>query len=442
MSTATLILSGRYVVPIIPEQTVLEDHSVVIAGKRILALLPRDEALQRYPHVPERQFPQHAIMPGLVNTHTHTPMNLFRGIADDLTLMDWLTQHIWPAEQALIDANTVALGSELAIAEMIRGGTTCFNDSYFYPRVTATAVDKTGMRAVCGAVIMSISTQWADNERTYFDRAEETVTDQQFSDRVTFSLCPHSPYTVSDTSFTRLSAMSEQFNLPVHIHLHETEYEINHSLKQYGMRPIARLDRLGLLSTRLIGVHATQLTPEEHQLLAKRGCHIVHCPQSNLKLASGFAPVTTLLNAGVNVALGTDSAASNNDLDMFSELSIAAMLAKAVSQDPSALPAHQALSMATINGAKALKLDHKIGSLTAGKQADCIAVDLGHFLTQPMYNPISHLAYAVNRLQVSDVYIDGKALLTDGELTTIDTDSLIASAQAFSLRARRFATHR
>lgn len=433
-----LLVSARWILPIAPENKVLENYALAVQGDQIIDLLPLDEAKEQYYAEQYLEFPEHVIMPGMVNSHTHTPMNLFRGLADDLPLMDWLNNHIWPAEGALINAESVKVGTQLAIAEMLRGGTTCFNDNYFFPDITAFAAIEAGMRVVAGNVIMSVPTKWASDEAGYFTRAEAILRDFTPHPLVTWTITPHAPYTVNDESFKKVRGISEKYNLPVHLHLHETSFECEQSAKEFGVRPIARLQKLGLINEKLIAVHMVDVNKEEIELIAKAGASVVHCPESNLKLASGFAPVTEYLNHGINVAIGTDGAASNNDLDMFGELRTAAMIAKAVSHNPTSVPAHEALKMATLNGAKAIGLGDKIGSLEKNKQADFIAVDLSSYLTQPIFNPLSHLAYAINRLQVSDVWIAGKRLLKNGEFTRLNTREIVAQAKLWAEKAKEF----
>ncbi len=438
MRNIDLLISARWILPIAPENTVLENYALAVNKDKIIDLLPLDAAKEQYYAEQYLEFPDHVIMPGLVNSHTHTPMNLFRGLADDLPLMDWLNNHIWPAEGALINAESVRAGTQLAIAEMLRGGTTCFNDNYFFPDITASAAIETGMRVVAGNVIMSVPTKWAADEAGYFTRAEAILRDFTPHPLVTWTITPHAPYTVSDDSFKKVREISEKHNLPVHLHLHETSFECEQSAKEFGVRPIARLQKLGLINEKLIAVHMVDVNAQEMEVIAKAGASVVHCPESNLKLASGFAPVAEYLKHGINVALGTDGAASNNDLDMFGELRTAAMIAKAVSSNPTSVPAHEALKMATLNGAKAIGLGDKIGSLEKNKQADFIAIDLSSYLTQPIFNPLSSLAYAANRLQVSDVWIAGKRLLKNGEFTRLDTKKIVAEAKVWAEKAREF----
>lgn len=433
-----LLISARWILPIAPENKILEHYALAVDKDKIVDLLPLDEAKEHYYAEHYLEFNDHVIMPGLVNSHTHTPMNLFRGLADDLPLMDWLNNHIWPAEKALIKAESVKIGSQLAIAEMLRGGTTCFNDNYFFPDITAQAAIEAGMRVVAGNLIMSVPTDWAADEKGYFVRAEKILRDFTPHPLVSWTITPHAPYTVNDESFKKVREISEHYNLPVHLHLQETTFECEQSIKEFGVRPIARLQKLGLINEKLIAIHMVDVNQQEMEIIAKAGASVVHCPESNLKLASGFAPIAEYLKHGINVAIGTDGAASNNDLDMFGELRTAAMIAKAVSKNPTSMPAHEALKMATLNGAKAIGLGDKIGSLEKNKQADFIAVDLSSYLTQPIFSPVSHLTYAVNRLQVSDVWIAGKRLLKNGEFTQLDTKKIVAQAKLWAEQAKKF----
>lgn len=438
MQTVDTLIHARWVLPIAPQNVILEHHSLAVKKDRIIGVLPSLQAAQQWQAHHEINLTEHVLMPGLVNAHTHTPSSLFRGLADDLPLMDWLTHHIWPAEMAILNPESIADGMRLAILEMLRGGTTCFCDHFFFHDSAAEVVATNGIRANIGLWVGNVPTVWGKNETEYFTKVEATLNSGSPFPRVTWSLAPHSPYIVTQEAFKKINELSQQFNLPIHIHLHETNAEIVDSLKKYKRRPLQWLDELGLLSPRLICVHMTQLTPEEIQLVAAKGASVVHCPESNLKLASGFAPVSELMEAGVNVALGTDGAASNNDLDMFGELRTAALLAKGISGRATAMPAAQALAMATFNGAKAFGLDREIGSLEAGKAADIIAVDLSSYFTQPIYNPLSHLVYALNRQQVSDVWVGGKQLLARGEFTEMDSVEIIAKAQAWAEKAMPF----
>ena len=429
-----LLIEAGWVVPVEPHGVILRDHSVVVSGGRIVALLPASEARARFAAVRSVSRPDAVLLPGLVNAHTHNPMTLMRGVADDLPLMPWLQEHIWPIEGAVMAPDFVADGIELAIAEMLRGGTTCCNENYFFPDAQAATYQRLGFRAVVGLPVIEFPSAWARTPAEYFDKGLEVRDNYRSEPMLGFSFAPHAPYTVSDASFERIRMLAEQLDLPVHCHVHETAQEIADSLAQYGQRPLARLDRLGLVNERLIAVHMTQLNEAEIALCAERGVSIAHCPQSNLKLASGFSPIEKLRRAGVNIAIGTDGCASNNDLDMFDEMRHAALLAKAVAEDATALDAASALRAATLGGARAIGLGERIGSIEPGKEADLICVRLDDIESLPVYNAISNLVYASGRAQVSDAWIAGRGKLADGVLVDTDLPALRAKARAWGER--------
>jgi 5-methylthioadenosine/S-adenosylhomocysteine deaminase len=408
---------------------VLTDHAVAVSGGRIQAILPIAQARLQYAPKETVARPDAVLIPGLVNAHTHNPMTLLRGIADDLPLMTWLQQHIWPVEAAVIGPDFVADGTTLAIAEMLRGGTTCANENYFFPDVQAGVYKKYGFRARVGAVIIDFPSAWAKSDDEYFDRACQLHDTWRGDALIGTAFAPHAPYTVNDANFERIRMLADQLDLPVHLHLHETAQEVSDSLKLHGQRPIARIDRLGLLNDRLIAVHMTQLTEAEIHLCAERGVSVVHCAESNLKLASGFCPACALLKAGVNLAIGTDGCASNNDLDMLGETRSAALLAKAVANDAASFNAFEALHAATLGGAKALGFEDKIGSIEAGKDADLVCVDLSALETQPLHHVVSQLIYATGRQQVSDVWIAGVQKLRQRELVDMDSAAIVANAR-------------
>jgi 5-methylthioadenosine/S-adenosylhomocysteine deaminase len=422
---ADTLIHARWVISVEPASRVLDNHSLVISEGRIQAVLPTTQAREQIAATTIVELPGHALIPGLVNAHTHTPMSLFRGMADDLPLMEWLDQHIWPAEQRWISSEFVADGSRLAMAEMIRSGTTCFNDMYFFPDVTGRVALETGMRAVLGMILIDFPSAWAADADEYLDKALKLHDTFRNEPTIKAIFAPHAPYSVSDEPMRRVRILANELELPIHMHVHETGDEIEQSLKQYGKRPLARLQQMGLTGPDLIAVHMTQLQDDEIEDFATNGGHIVHCPESNLKLASGFCPVARLLDAGINVALGTDGAASNNDLDMLGEMQTAALLGKGVAGNPEALPAAQVLEMATINAAKALGLDAEIGSLKPGKAADITAIDLRRIETMPVFDPVSQIVYSAGREQVSHVWVNGKLLLAEGELTSIDVNRLM-----------------
>lgn len=434
-----LLIEAGWVVPVEPHAVVLEDHAVAVRGGIILAVLPQAEARAAYAPREVVSRPGSVLIPGLVNAHCHNPMTLLRGIADDLPLMTWLQQHIWPVEGRVMGPQFVADGIELAVAEMLRGGTTACNENYFFPDVQAATYSRLGFRALVGLPVIEFPTAWAKSQDEYFDKALEVHDNWRRDPLVRTCFAPHAPYTVSDASFERIRMLTDQLDLLVHCHVHETAHEVEESQRQNGMRQIARLDRLGLVSDRLIAVHMTQLTDAEIALCAERGVSVAHCPESNLKLASGFCPVHKLHQAGVNLALGTDGCASNNDLDMFGEMRTAALLAKGVSGDASALDAASALRMATLGSARAMGLGDLVGSLEPGKQADLACVDLDPLETQPMFHAISQLVYAAGRHQVSDVWVAGVRKLADGAFTDLDADAIRAKARQWR---SRIADHR
>lgn len=434
MQTVDLIINARWLVPVSPAQQVLENHAVIIKDSRIVALLPQQEVKQQYTAPTIHDMDQHCLIPGLINNHAHSAMTLFRGLADDLPLMTWLNDHIWPAEGQFVGDNFVEAGSALAVAEMIRGGTTCVNDMYFFPESTARVIDKSGMRASLGMLVIEFPTNWAASVDEYLHKGQQLHDHYRHHPRISTTYAPHAPYTVANKTFESILVNAEEMDLPIHMHVHETAAEVSQSIEEFGMRPVERLKDIGLLSPRLLAVHMTQITAEEMDWCSEAGVHIAHCPESNLKLASGFCPVAELDNRGVNISIGTDGAASNNDLDMFAEMRQAALLAKAVAKDPSTIPAHKALEMATINAAKSLGLDQDIGSIEVGKYADLAAVELSSVETQPLYNVISQLVYATGRDKVSDVWVAGKQLLKNRQLTTLNESKVIADARQWAAK--------
>jgi 5-methylthioadenosine/S-adenosylhomocysteine deaminase len=428
------VLEARWVIPVEPHGVVLDDHAVALAGDVIAELLPIDAARTKYPAAQRVVLAEHALIPGLINAHTHNPMTLMRGLADDLPLMTWLKEHVWPAEQRVMGPEFVRDGVDLAIAEMLRGGTTCCSENYFFPDVQAATYLRHGFRAVVGLPFIEFPSAWARTRDEYFDKNLAVHDEYRGEALIGTTLAPHAPYTVADETFARIRVLSDHLDIPVHIHVHETAQEVEEGRQQHGMRPFARLQKLGLVNDHLIAVHMTQLGDGEIAACAEAGVSIVHCAESNLKLASGFCPAEKLRRAGVNLAIGTDGCASNNDLDMFGELRTAALLAKGVAGDASAFDAAYALQAATLNGARALGWGERIGSLVAGKQADLVAVRLDALETQPVYHPLSQLVYATGRQHVSDVWIAGVRKVEDGALRGIDADALRAKARSWQQR--------
>jgi 5-methylthioadenosine/S-adenosylhomocysteine deaminase len=417
------LLCPRWIIPVEPAGAVLEGHGVALRDGTIEAVLPLGAAEARFASYERIELREHLLIPGLVNAHTHAAMALMRGLADDLPLMRWLEEHIWPAEAKHVSAQFVRDGTLLACAEMLRGGITCFNDMYFFPGAALQAAVDCGMRISAGMIVFDFPSAYGADPDDYLAKGLALRDQWREQPLASFCLAPHAPYTVSDATFRKVAKLAAEVDVPVHIHLHETEDEIRRSLAEHGVRPLERLRRLGLLGPGLIAVHAVHLEDAEIELLAKHGASVAHCPSSNLKLASGFAPAAKLAAAGVNLALGTDGAASNNRLDLFGEMRLAALLAKAVAGDAQAIPAHAALHAATLGGAAALGLERRIGSIAAGKAADLTAVRLAGPELSPCYIPLSHLVYAAGREHVSDVWVAGRRLLRDGTIADSTANS-------------------
>jgi len=414
--TEPTLIRARWVVPVVPSGAVLEAHAVAVRDGRIEAVLPSAQAAARYPGAPFVELPEHVLIPGLVNAHTHAAMALMRGIADDLPLMRWLEEHIWPAEARHVSAQFVRDGTLLACAEMLRGGVTCFNDMYFFPEAAVEAAVEAGMRAAVGMIVIEFPSAYAADPDDYLAKGLALRDRHRDHPLLTFCLAPHAPYTVSDATFRKVATMAGELDCPVHIHVHETRDEIERSIAEHGCRPLERLRRLGLLGPNLISVHSVHLSEDEVVLLGRHSASIAHCPSSNLKLASGFAPVVALAAAGANLALGTDGAASNDRLDLMQEMRTAALLAKAVANDASALPAHAALRAATLGGATALGIADRTGSIEPGKAADLAAVRLDALELSPVYDPVTQLVYSAGREHVTHVWVAGELAVEERNL--------------------------
>ena len=446
------IISARWVVPMDGEEAVvLEDHSLVVNQGVIIDVLPTS-ALPSSPYVPSlhSKFPTSALLPGLINGHTHAGMTLLRGYADDTCLHTWLTEHIWPTEAAFVSPAFVAVSSELALVELIRGGVTCLNDMYWFPDVMCRLLDEVGYRAVVGLTVIDFPSAWARDSEEYFRKGDDVRAKWGDHPLIRFAVAPHAPYTVSDANLAtckKVAAAASTGGHRIHTHVHETRAEVEHSVagegatrhrSDFNIRPLENLHRLGMVDEQLVAVHMTQLSASDIALLAKQAAHVVHCPSSNLKLASGFCPVTDLLAAGVNVALGTDSAGSNNSLDMWREMRLAALLAKGVSHDAAAVPAYRALQMATVGGAKALGIADRVGTLVKGKEADVIAVQLDDVDLLPMFDVISHLVYVVDRSRVSDVWVRGRRLMAARRLMTVREEEVVGRVREWQVKLKEF----
>ncbi|MBX3670246.1 MAG: TRZ/ATZ family hydrolase [Rhodocyclaceae bacterium] len=421
-----LLIEARWVLPVEPADLCLAHHAVAVASGRIVDVLPIAEARRRYAAATRVELRDHLLMPGLVNIHGHAAMTLLRGYADDLPLMRWLRERIWPAEVKHAGEQFVHDGTLLACAEMLRGGITCANDMYFYPDAAARAFDRAGMRALIGIIAIDFPTAYASDATDYLAKGLATRDLWRNNERIGFALAPHAPYTAGDNTLSQVGLLAAQLDLPIHIHIHETADEIRQSMQEHGVRPLARLARLGLLGPQFIGVHAVHCDEQDIQLLAHHGCHVAHCPSSNMKLASGIAPIAQMLDAGINVGLGSDGAASNNRLDLFQEMRHTALLAKVAHCDATRLPAHRVVQMATLDGARALGVDRYIGSIRSGKFADLCAVNFGSAHLQPVYDPASHLVYVAGRDDVSHVWIQGEPLVENGKLLHLSNESMLA----------------
>lgn len=430
------LLHPDWVIPIEPRGQVLSDHTVLIEGDRIAAILPLTQARARHPDAGIERLPGCALMPGLVNAHTHAAMSLLRGFGDDVPLMSWLKDHIWPAEARWVSEAFVEEGTRLACCEFLFAGVTTFNDMYYFPESAARAVMESGLRATIGIVTLDFPSPYASDAADYLAKGFAARDALRDAPRLNFALAPHAPYTVGDATFRKVMTYAEELDLPVHLHVHETVHEIEQSLQHHGVRPIARLAALGVLGPSLIAVHSVHLTDEEIELYARHGVSVAHCPHSNLKLASGIAPLARLRAAGVNVAIGTDGAASNNRLDVLGELHTATLLAKGSSGDAAVIPAAEALELATLGGARALGLERQIGSIAPGKQADLITVRLDEPDCLPVFDPIAQIVYSAGRAQVRDVWVAGERLLADRQPTRIEIAAIRHQARHWGRRLR------
>lgn len=428
MTKKTLLLP-RWLLSMKPGEAVQSGQALLIEGGRIAAVGARESLIAQHADAERVELSEHVLMPGLVNSHTHSAMSLLRGVADDLGLMDWLNHHIWPLERQWVSHEWTRLGSLFSAAEALRGGVTTLNDMYFFPEAMAEAALQAGIRCAVSINVIDFPTGYASGPQDYIDKGLAAYQKFKGESLLQFTSSPHAPYTVSDETFVKLRDMAEQHDLRIHCHIHETADEVEGGLKQFGVRPLERLDKLGLMNERMIAVHMVHLNDAEIELCARKGVHIAHNASSNLKLASGIARIADLDEAGVNVALGTDGAASNNRQDMFEEIRQAALLAKGSTGQPTVVNARRALEMATLGGAKALGRDRDIGSLEVGKLADVIAVDLSAPECRPVYHPDAQLVYVAAREHVSDVWVQGERVLKGRQLTRFDLSAVIAEVE-------------
>ena len=416
LTPGMLLICPEWIAPVAPRPDVLSGHAVVVDADRISAVLPKDVALALHPDAERVDLPGHLLVPGLVNLHTHVAMTLLRGIGDDLALRPWLEDRIWPLERALVSPEFVFDGAMIGCAEMLLGGTTCFNDMYFHPEQVAAAAAVFGMRASLGIIVFEFPSSYGTGPQDYLRKGLELRDRLRDDPLVSFCLAPHAPYTVSDDSFRQVASLAAETGMRIHCHVHETVQEVVDSLAQTGRRPLRRLADLGILGPELIAVHMVHVDDADLELLASHGASVAHCQQSNLKLASGIARSSRMRELGINVGIGTDGAASNNRLDLLLEGRTAALVAKGVTGDATAWSAHETLEAMTLGGARALGLDDRIGSIEPGKAADLVAVDLTHLQTLPVFDPVSQLIYAAGREQVADVWISGRAVVRKRQL--------------------------
>ncbi|MAR99939.1 MAG: N-ethylammeline chlorohydrolase [Nitrosomonadales bacterium] len=428
------IISATWIYTSNSKNELLSNYSIVIKNDKIIDLVLQDEVFEKYEANEVYQLTDHIITPGLINTHTHVAMSLFKGFADDLPLQDWLNNYIWPAEKKFVNSQFVKEGSILALSEMIKSGITTYNDMYFFPDSTAEASKDLGIRSNIGLVVLDFPTNYASDPEDYLAKGFNFRDKWRNEDLISTSIAPHAPYSVSDKAFNLINTYSEELDINIHIHLHETILEIEDSIEKYGITPIQRLNNLGIIGPSMIAAHCVHLNEQDLSILTSNKVNIVHNPSSNMKLGSGIADVTKMLKQNLNVSLGTDSSASNNRLDIIEEMRLAALLIKGKTKSPELLSAVQAINMATINGAKALGLDSLIGSIEINKKADLISIDLNSITAQPIYNPLSTLVYSSSRSDVDYVWINGDIKLKDKKLINIDEDKIIQIAKKWQTK--------
>jgi 5-methylthioadenosine/S-adenosylhomocysteine deaminase len=442
-----LLLINGAVVTMDADGSVFMDGAVAIRGRAIVAVGPSDELARRYTAGETRDCRGCAIIPGLINAHAHVPMSLLRGLVADQQLDVWLFGYMFPVESRFVDEDFVYTGTQLSCAEMIRGGTTTFVDMYYFEEQVARAADKAGMRAICGQTVMRLTTPDAASYDEGLERARRFIEDWHGHERIVPTIAPHAPYTCTDQIYHAAAALCRRYGMPLVTHLSETAREVAESREQREATPFGYADRVGAFDVRCIAAHGVHATEDDIIIMRERGVGVVPCPSSNLKLASGIAPIRRFIETGLRTGLGTDGPASNDDQDMWTEVHLAALLPKGVSGDPTAVPAQQALALATSSGARAIHLDHLIGSLVPGKRADIAIVELGRLHSAPryVYAPdaiYTHLVYSARAGDVRDVLVDGRWLLRDRDLLTIDEQDVLRRAQAVANRVDAFLAER
>lgn len=429
MELVDYIICGDYIITMNQENALLKDSAIAVKDKKIVAIGTVDEILHKYTAKELINGKGKAVMPGLVNTHTHAAMVYFRGLSDDLPLKDWLERHIWPAENRWLSPEFIYDAIGLACLEMLSAGITTYHDMYFFGDSAAKKTKEMGMRAVLGSGILDFPSSSAQTADEYLENAERFITNWQGDELITPSMAPHAIYTCSPETLKKAKSISEKYRTPIHMHLSETEWELKNSLLKYGKKPVKLLDSLNLLDESLTLAHCIWIDDDEIELLAKNKVGVSHCMESNLKLASGFAPVVTMLNAGIKVTFGTDSAASNNDLNILSEMATTAKVHKALANDPTVLDAKTAILMATRWGAEVLGLGEKTGSIEAGKLADIITINLKKPHLTPLYDIYSHIVYAARASDVEDVMVNGRLVIKNRRHTSADEEEILFKAK-------------
>ncbi len=428
MQPVDYIICGDYVLTMNEKMDLIQNGAVAVKDKKIVDVDTADSILKRYFSEKLIEGKGRVVLPGLINTHTHAAMVYFRGLADDIPLKDWLEKYIWPAENKWLGPEFVSDAVELACLEMLKGGVATYNDMYFFGDSAAKATKEMGMRAVLGAGILDFPTATAKTPDEYFENAERFANNWKGDELIAPCIAPHATYTCSSETFKKSKILAEKFDVPLHIHLSETEWEVNEIISRYGKRPVAHLESIGFLDERVLAAHCVWLDNVDIELLAKRRCGVSHCIESNLKLASGIARVPDMLKAGVKVTFGTDGAASNNDLSILSEMSTAAKIHKTMANDPTILDSKTALLMATRWGAEVLGLGNKIGSIEKDKFADIITINLKKPHLTPIYDVYSHIVYAAMASDVETVMVNGNLVVNDGRLITGNEDDILQKA--------------
>jgi 5-methylthioadenosine/S-adenosylhomocysteine deaminase len=432
MEKVDYIIKADYLLTMEGDLAVIKDGAVAVSGTYIKDVGTFTDISQKYTSERILDGANKVLFPGLINTHTHAAMVYFRGIADDLPLQEWLEKHIWPNEMKWLSADFVGDAVELACLEMLKAGVTTYADMYFFEDAAGKKLEKIGMRGVLGSGIVDFP--WRDVAQSpddYFKNAEKLINNWRDSELITPCVAPHATFTCGPDNYKRAKEMADKYDVPLHTHLAETQFEVAECQKRYGKTPVEHLDSVGFLSERVFAAHCVWLTDKEIEILADRNVGVSHCIESNLKLASGFAPVEKLFKAGVKVAFGTDGAASNNDLSILGEMSTAAKVHKAVSQDPTVLDSKTVLLMATKNGAEILGLGDKVGSLKPGKRADLVIADLDKPHLTPIYDIYSHITYCMRAGDIDTVMVNGKIVLDNRKLTTLDEAEILAKAKSW-----------